>query len=220
MKEIPLQELLKLRDKLGSKVYNEAVFTKSSSSKRPINTKPIQKVKKPKIDSEDESPMEVSSKKPLPLWGMKNEKKRRLETRDPRFDDRSGKYTEEKFRNNYEFAFDMRKEELKTLKNELRDPEVESDRKDQIKFLIQRLENQNRSYEQKRTKEEKLVKQKSDIKKAWKDGKMPHFKSKRAEKTEDLVRQYEELKKSGKLAKHIEKRKKKNASKNRKKFNV
>lgn len=38
-------------------------------------------------------------------------------------------------------------------------------------------------------------------------------------KAQDLVKQFEELKKAGKLNKHLEKRRKKNLSRDRKKYN-
>lgn len=38
------------------------------------------------------------------------------------------------------------------------------------------------------------------------------------QKAQDLVKQYEELKKAGKLNKHLEKRRKKNVSRDRKKY--
>lgn len=223
---MPLQELLKLRDKLG-KDYSDAVFSNSSSNKKGNlkfkNKLPVKRTRRNHQSDSDEPPEEVSSKKPLPLWGMRNyssNKKIKQETRDPRFDSRAGTYKEEKFRTNFEFAFNMRQEELASLKKELKDPELDPDRKSQIKFLIQRIENQNRSYEQNKAREEKFWKKKEEIQKARKEGRKPFIKSKRVERTEELVQKFEELKKSGQLAKHIEKRKKKNASKNRKKLDI
>lgn len=216
LKDVPFSDLVKLKDKLGNE-FQEAVFSGSrikKERKRPATQK--------NEDSDDDAPVEVSSKKPVNFLGAdkKSSRRNQTESRDPRFDDRSGKFNNEKFRGNYEFVFEMRNQELSELKKQLKKPELDSDKKTEIKFQIQRLENKNRSTETKKIKEEKLKKWKIDAKEARKAGKMPHFKTKKQEKTEELVKQFEVLKQSGKLGKYLEKRRKKVASKGKKKMNL
>ncbi len=219
LKDVPFSDLVKLKDTLGQD-FQEAVFQGTVATKRAKRKKETE-VKQDPDESDEEAPMEMSSKKPVRILGAEKTKKNKVQiSRDPRFDDKSGKLNEEKFRKNFEFAFEIRNQELDDLKKQLKNPKLDSDKKKEIKFQMQRLENKKRSTESKKIKEEKQKKWKSEAKEARKVGKVPYFKSKKQEKAEDLVKQFEELKQSGKLGKYLEKRRKKNASKTKKKMNL
>ena len=88
----------------------------------------------------------------------------------------------------------------------------------QIKYLIQRMENQER--EKKKVANQKLVlqEQKKKNRELMKDGKAPVFVSKQEQKNNDLVKKYEELKQTNRLETYMKKKNKKNLSKERKQF--
>ncbi|RZF48897.1 hypothetical protein LSTR_LSTR003277 [Laodelphax striatellus] len=103
------------------------------------------------------------------------------------------------------------------LQKELMDT-TDAERKRQIKILIQRMDNKEREEKEKQLKELKDKEEKEMRKQAVKDGKKPFY-CKKSEKRllELLVDNYEQLKKSGKLNKHLKKRMKKNIIKKEKK---
>ena len=82
--------------------------------------------------------------------------------------------------------------------------------------MIQRTENQLRSETQRTAKEAQEGQVRQEQKDALTRGEKPVFKSKRAQREEDIVKSYEELKEKGKLDNFIRKKNKKNTSKDRK----
>lgn len=244
---MPFSELIKLKEKLGSKVYNEAMFG--------ANAKDNRKRRAPKTEYKRENknrPREVSSKKQVPLLGVTKSKSKRIETdgpRDPRFDSRCGEFDRTRFKEDYEFVNEIRQKEATELRERLKQlGKGDSDEKKNVKLLLQRMENQN--LEEKKLKERKLARaqEKSKVKDAIKIDKKPFFTSKGKrlridlrftihiypallitcffilqflgeQKAQELVKQYLELKNSGRLNKHLEKRRKKNTTRDRKKYN-
>merc|ERR1719242_1750240 len=128
-------------------------------------------------------PREMSSKKTVKRFrdvvglsaALKSEK------RDPRFDNMCGEFDEKIHRDAYKFVEDIKSKELDVLKDELK-TENEPERIEQIKYLIQRIENQSR--EKKKVEKEKsaTVERKKQNRQLLKDGKMPEFVSKQEEK--------------------------------------
>ena len=110
----------------------------------------------------------------------------------------------------------IKTKELKVLREELVD-EDDPDRIKQIKYLIQRMENQDR--EKKKIENEKRVmhEERKRNRQLLKDGKSPEFVSKEERQNKDLIEKYEELKKSNKLESYMKKKNRKNLSKERKK---
>lgn len=237
---MPFSELIKLKEKLGSKVYNEAMFgpnPKDNMERRALKTEYKRENKN--------RPREVSSKKQVPLLGVKKSKSKRIETggpRDPRFDSRCGEFDRNRFKEDYEFVNEIRQKEAAELKERLKQLcSGDSEEKKKVKLLLQRMFNQN--LEEKKLKARKLARaeEKSKIKDAVKSDKRPFFTSKGKripiverlalhfiafhskfsgeQKAQDLVKQYLELKNSGRLNKHLEKRRKKNTARDRKKIN-
>lgn len=196
LKKLSLEELLKLKEQIGNEVYQNATDNKIS-------------VKCPKtIKRQNKNrPSEVSSKIDLSLKHIKKikpkientvEKPKRI---DPRFDSLYGEFDKQIFERNYKFLNDIKEKEKKKLKKKLK--QKGSDEKDRVKLLLQRMENQDRE-KQKLEAQEKI---KSELKKqrieALKEGKKPQFLKKRESKILQLVGQYEDLKSTGKLNKHI-----------------
>ncbi|XP_046992211.1 ribosomal RNA processing protein 36 homolog isoform X2 [Schistocerca americana] len=195
------EEILKLKEELGAKVYSEAVF----GAKRV-----------PKTDfkrANKNRPREMSSKTPV-----HNTKKLRNNVgRDPRFDPLCGTFNDETFKNAYSFVNEIRDKEKEQLKNEL-EKETNTAKKEKIKYILQRMENQDREERRHKEKLEKLKLERQEQIEMLKQGKKPWFKKKSERRVLQLVDQYEELKKKGKLQKHIEKQRKKSAHVARKKL--
>merc|ERR1711913_179308 len=111
----------------------------------------------------------------------------------------------------------IKSQELETLKKELREEE-DPERKDQIKFLIQRMKNQKREERRRGEKMEEMKIQTKERKEMLMTGKKPYVMGKREQKEFDLAKQYEKLKETGGLDNYIKKKTKKNAAKDRKKL--
>lgn len=175
---MPFAELIKLKNQLGSKVYNEAMFG--------VDAKATRKRKQPKLEFKRENknrPRETTSKKQVSLMGSKKSKFKHQSadgSRDPRFDSRCGDFDRDQFKQNYDFVGEIRQKEAVELKEQLKQMgNGPSDEKKKLKLLLQRMENQN--LEEKKLKERKLakVKEKTEIKEAVKSDKKPFFASKR-----------------------------------------
>lgn len=221
------EDLQKLKEKLGSKVYNSTIF-----GSRPINKRTF------RIESRDK-PTEMSAKKPVSRF-MQAIRIKKHAARDPRFDSLCGTYNEKAFKNAYSFLDKAKENDLKTLKEELKTTEDPKTIK-KIKYLIQRLENQLREESRKKHREESKKAEQKAILEAIERGEKPQYKKKckyiqyfffnvsdyiviflllltAEKKILDLVSQYEELKNTGKLKKHIQRLRKKSAGKDKKRF--
>merc|ERR1719273_2581159 len=189
LSKMSMEEILRLKEELGSKLYNRAVGI--GSCKKPHS----------KFTSKDElkrdnknRPREESSKKPVKRFrdvvGLTSELKK--EKRDPRFDNMCGEFDEKIHRDAYKFVDGIKAKELETLKVQL-NSEDDPDKIAQIKYLIQRIENQNR--EKKKVEKEKnvFVERKKKNRELVKEGKMPEFVSRQEEKSRGLIEKMPEF---------------------------
>ncbi|XP_046750541.1 ribosomal RNA processing protein 36 homolog [Diprion similis] len=200
------EDLQKLKQKLGTKVYNEAMF---GASRR----------KKTDFKRENKNrPREMTSKLQVPRFKEIVPVKKKI-VRDPRYDSLCGTFNEKAFKNSYKFLNNIVENDVKALKKELEETEDPKMIK-KIKYLIQRLENRQREEKRREIKELREAEEKQEKIETLKRGEKPVFKKKSEKRVLELVSQYEELKKSGKLKKHIERLRKKNASKDRKKLAI
>lgn len=204
--DLPFETLLELQHKLGTKQFNE--FRAANGSQGGSSKKRKAKAQQ-HDDGSDEAPAEFSSKHP-PKKSLLSVPKAVKHTRsiDPRFNPRAGKFKEDHFRKNFQFAFDLKDKELEQLKkskNSIKNPEE----KEKTKYMIQRMENQKREYLKRANK--KVIINKDGTK---------YFPSKKEVLAKELVLKYEELKESGKLQSHLEKRRKKQAGKERKHMGI
>lgn len=214
--KMSMEEILQLKEKLGSKLYNRTVGMDLSSA---LEKKSV-KNKKDEMKRENKNrPREMSSKKTVKrlrdVVGLSTDIK--AEKRDPRFDNMCGEFDEKIHRDAYKFVDDIKSKELRVLKDELVN-ENSPEKVKQLKYLIQRMENQNR--EKKKVEKEKnsLRERKKSNRQLVKDGQTPEFVSKAEEKSRNLIEKYEELKQSNKLEQYMKKKNKKNLSKDRKKM--
>ncbi|CAH0383183.1 unnamed protein product [Bemisia tabaci] len=208
-KDIKLEDLLKIKEKIGSKAFNKKVLGVQPEHKKPRESDEAPHKKKNR-------PQEMSSKKPVSKFREIVPLKRKKFT-DPRFDNLYGPLNEEAFKQNYEFIGEIKKKELATLKRQFKE-EDDPESKEKIKFLITRMENQIREKQKVNARREKERTERAQNIERLKEGKIPHFKSKREKKISALVDQYEQLKKDGKLPKYLEKKRKKQIHKQRRYF--
>uniref|UniRef100_A0A182JJT8 rRNA biogenesis protein RRP36 n=1 Tax=Anopheles atroparvus TaxID=41427 RepID=A0A182JJT8_ANOAO len=224
-KEMPFEDLLKLQKKLGSRMYNEAIFGKTVERKaNTVSTKSSKKLKKraetSSSESDDDSgPEEVTSKRKVPALGMAK-KKRKSDNqgpRDPRFDPNQGYFSGRQFRENYSFINDLRQKELNNLKRKL-EATADPEEAEKIKFVIQRTDNRIREYAKQKALDEERMREKQTTRQAIEEGKRPFYERKSTKQARALVEQYDKLKEDGQLAKHIDKRRRKVSAKDRKKL--
>jgi len=162
------ENLQKLKEKLGTKVYNETLFGKKSKKK----------TEKIKFKRENKNrPREMSAKKPIPIKYEEMTRVKEIISRDPRFDSLCGTFNEKAFKNSYAFINKLRENDLKTLQKELKETtDLKAIKK--IKYLIQRLENQLREERKKKEKKEKKWLEKKELLESVKRGEKPVFKKK------------------------------------------
>ncbi|XP_076760585.1 ribosomal RNA processing protein 36 homolog [Xylocopa sonorina] len=204
LSQMSFEDLQKLKEKVGLKIYKDVLFGPK-------------KVKKVDFKRENKNrPREMSAKKPVPRFREVIHVKKRI-VRDPRFDNLCGEFDPKQFKKNYAFLSKMREDDLKNLKKQLEETNDPKTIK-KIEYLIKRLENQIREEARRKKQEEKKQSEKKEIIETIKRGEKPAFKKKSEKKVLDLVSQYEELKESGKLKKHIQRLRKKNIRKSREKL--
>lgn len=212
---MPFEDLIKLKQKLGTKVYNSTVLCVKKTAKKAV---PEERTFKRENKNR---PREMSSKTPIPLIPQRKKKAVSATAvhRDPRFDPNCGDFDRDEFKERFSFVNEMKVQEAAQLKDELktcRDPEERA----RIKLLAQRLENQAREETQRKEAKQRqsiVQKQNQDNRS---EGKTVIFESKKKRKVENLVQKFRELKETGKLQKHIEKRRKKKMGKDRKKLTL
>lgn len=158
------EDLQKLKEKLGTKVYNETVFGP-------------RKIRKVEFKRENKNrPREMSAKKPVPRFREILHPKKHI-PRDPRFDSLCGTFNPKIFKKAYGFLSETKKDDIKKLKNELQEADDPKMIKN-IKYLIQRLENQLREEQRNDQKEQKVYQEKKEVTEAIKRGEKPNFKRK------------------------------------------
>lgn len=200
LSKMTFAELQKLKEKLGSKVYNEAFFGPKN-----VNNVELKRANKNR-------PRECSSKRPEPIIIKKLPK---VEFRDPRFDNLCGEFDDSTFRKNYKFLNKVRKKEKLQLIQQLK-KEQDPDEKQKMRSVLQRIKNKERDRLKKEQKERKALSEREEKIRMLKEGKRPHFRTKLENKVANLVEQFSELKKKGKLQKHIEKQRKRIGQKDKK----
>lgn len=204
---IPLEDLVKIKDKLGLKVFSQIM---QGGKKAEPNQKRVFK------RENKNRPMEMSSKRPVPIIRQTHVPKKKV-ARDPRFDDLSGDFKEEYFERNYSFLQDVKAKEKEVIKKKLLKSKNE-EKKEKLQYLLNRMNQQEKASQQKqrRKKIETTVKEKE--KQLVKAGKNPYFLKKADRKKLELAEKYKELQKSGKVDQYLSRKRKKNAHKEKKKL--
>lgn len=198
------EELQLLKEKIGTKMYNKIMLD-------PVNCK----LKHQSFKRENKNrPREISSKKPVKfLRDVFNVKKQ--VRRDPRFDNLSGEYNDMIFQESYSFLDEIKKKEKMELKKQMK-KETDEKKRTKIKVLISKIDNQEKEKHKKEMREKNKKIMKQEIIDKLKEGKKPYFLKKSERKKLELIEQYKQLKKSGKLEKYMQKKRKKNTSRDSK----
>ncbi|XP_050354231.1 ribosomal RNA processing protein 36 homolog [Nymphalis io] len=200
LSSLSFEALQKLKEKVGSKVYKQAIF--GENKKVPNAPKVFKRENKNR-------PREMSSKRPVPMLQEVVTIKKK-EIRDPRFDPLCGTFDKKEFSENYGFLSNIRINDIKAIRAELKkttDPEKEQS----LRRLLQRLNDQHKDSKKKKKERDVLQKQKDEVDSDFRTGKHPHFKNKSELRVETLVKQYEELKKkgTGRIQRHLKRRQQK-----------
>ncbi|KAL3144478.1 hypothetical protein ABBQ32_004218 [Trebouxia sp. C0010 RCD-2024] len=204
--QIPFEQLLqqKQEGRLSSKPYT--VHKQSS-------TQPIGKVGKSDFKRQNKNrPIEQSSKRPVPrhrqVLEVSNSK-----SRDPRFENLSGKFSTDQFRKQYAFVYDEAlPEEKKDLKRQLQGTK-DPDSRQQLQTQLARVEQQIKEEQTRRQQQDQLKSHKAEEVAAVKQGKQPYFMKRSETKRQQLIARYKHLKATGGLEKVVQKRRRKNAMK-------
>ncbi|XP_038971540.1 ribosomal RNA processing protein 36 homolog isoform X2 [Phoenix dactylifera] len=193
--DVPFEELLKARAD-GSHI--------SRPPKSAPNSKPGRANKN--------RPMEVSSKVRMGRFREVIQAPKRV-VRDPRFESLCGTLDTEGFRKRYNFLFEVElpaeKEKLQKLIKKSKDPNVIEELKNHISWIDKQLKSGPRKSAESGILSEHIKKERE----AAKRGKQPYYLKKSEIRKRKLINKYDELKAEGKLDSFIEKRRKKNASK-------
>ncbi|RIB03813.1 hypothetical protein C2G38_740450 [Gigaspora rosea] len=163
-------------------------------------------------------PMEISSKKPVGRFRQIIEIPSHIrKRRDPRFDDLSGKFNEDLFEKSYNFLNEYKRSEIEEIKksiNKEKDPEEKQKLQQLLNKLQSRIAHENNLKRKKELKRERKKKERELIA----QGKTPFYIKKSEEKKLELIDKFKKFQNSDSkvLDKFIEKRRKKNASKEHK----
>ncbi|KAJ2747916.1 rRNA biogenesis protein rrp36 [Coemansia sp. BCRC 34301] len=136
------------------------------------------------------------------------------QTRDPRFDSLSGHFNEDLYEKSYGFLEKQREEEVESLKAQMqkiksRDPH-EAQR---IQMAVSSMQSQIAAKKQKKHTQELKRKHRKMELEAVKQGKTPYFLKKSELKGIEAAEKFATLKDSSKLDNYLEKRRKRNATK-------
>lgn len=125
----------------------------------------------------------MGAKRPVPLLGnAKAVSSTRAATanavRDPRFDSKCGEFDAKKFKDNFAFVDEIKQRELVELRDRLRASDDFKEQK-KIKYLIQRMQNQDTESKKLKIREQIRKEEKEEIVTARKEGKVPRYKTDR-----------------------------------------
>jgi len=214
-----MEELLQMKQDIGTKAMDKMMGIRKRSS----GGNELMSSKKSDFKRDNKNrPRETSSKKTVGRFrdvvGLTTDQK--TSKRDPRFDSLCGEFDAKIFKDSYKFVDTIKAREVKELKEQLKQDDLDDETKTKIKYLIQRSENQVREKGKLEKRKEVEKEEKKRNRELAKEGKKPQFMSKREKQNVEMVDKYEELKSSGKLENYMKKKSKKNLAKDRKRLKV
>ncbi|CAG8524158.1 10187_t:CDS:2 [Funneliformis mosseae] len=169
-------------------------------------------------DTGEDTEVTITSKKPVSRFRQIVEVSKSVKLRrDPRFDSLSGKFNEDLFEKSYSFLDDYKKSEIELVTNQMK-KESDIKEKSKLQLLLNKLKSKiSHEHNLKRKKELKRERKKNESELVA-QGKNPYYYKKSDEKNLELLDKFDKLQKSDPkvLEKVIEKRRKKNASKEHK----
>eukprot|EP00112_Aurelia_sp_Birch-Aquarium-sp1_P009735 Seg2116.2 transcript_id=Seg2116.2/GoldUCD/mRNA.D3Y31 product="Ribosomal RNA processing protein 36-like" protein_id=Seg2116.2/GoldUCD/D3Y31 len=215
--DIPFEDLDKMETQLR-KTKSEETTSGTTMDKRASPKKKEKEIGKSDLFAEnrkkkDSRPLEMSSKQ-RPSKFRKVVAGGNKMTRDPRFDDLSGKLNHELFKKSYAFLDEIKEKEKKEVRQRLK-REKNAEKKAELHKLLQKLEQNEKKEKEDEHRKEKHREIKKKEMEAIKQGKKPYFLKKSEKKKLELAEQYKTLKSDGKLEKYLSKKRKRNAAKDR-----
>ncbi|KAJ3087658.1 hypothetical protein HK102_010559 [Quaeritorhiza haematococci] len=243
--QVPFEQLMKIKAEVGMKEFKtlrqkpgaaaETEQSKATKS-RTKETKegPTERKKPPKRENKN-MPMEVTSKRPVSRMREVVEVPK-LKARDPRFDPLCGQLNEGLFKSSYGFVFNYEENEIKMLREKI-GKEKNPGEKAKMQKLLQRMLSK-REARDKKDRRQKIVRdwRKNELELA-KQGKKPYYLKEADIKKLELVDKFQRLKGESsfldkdssskkkkqenpekaalKLEKYLEKKRKRNAAKER-----
>ncbi|CAN8293953.1 unnamed protein product [Cochlearia groenlandica] len=158
-------------------------------------------------------PMELSSRRPVSRYREVIQIPKKV-VRDPRFDSLGGTVDLDRFRKRYNFFFEeklpVEREELKKQLKKTKDPEEVDKLKSELGYVEKMLKYEPSTQNKGTTI---LTEHKKKEREAAKEGKKPYYLKKSEIRKQELIEKYNTLKESGKLSSFLDKRRKKNATK-------
>ncbi|KAG0499068.1 hypothetical protein HPP92_003759 [Vanilla planifolia] len=204
------QEELELERELADIPFEELLKAKANGS-HAVHLKPAHKQQK-HARANKNRPMEMSSKVRIGRYREVIQTPKRV-GRDPRFESLCGKLDTMGFRKRYSFLYEVElpaeKEKLHEMMKASKDPKTIKELKDHISWIDKELKSASR----KNIESDVLLEHMKKEREAAKQGKHPFYLKKSEIRERKLIKKYNELKAAGKLDSFIEKRRKKNASK-------
>jgi ribosomal RNA-processing protein 36 len=164
------------------------------------------------MGKKNDKPAEISAKKPVSRFRNVIETKRKFV--DPRFNDLCGELRPEIFNTAYAFIDEYKKDDLATL-NEAYQKEQDEDRKEELRLYIQKERDAISRREHRLLVDKKISAAKKQELSAVRQGKTPYYLKKSKIRELELEAKYDQLKSKGRLSSYLEKRRKSNASKDR-----
>eukprot|EP00184_Porphyridium_aerugineum_P001302 CAMPEP_0184699178 /NCGR_PEP_ID=MMETSP0313-20130426/5542_1 /TAXON_ID=2792 /ORGANISM="Porphyridium aerugineum, Strain SAG 1380-2" /LENGTH=294 /DNA_ID=CAMNT_0027158225 /DNA_START=45 /DNA_END=929 /DNA_ORIENTATION=- len=217
------------KSKLGPKEITKPQERKQTCSKSTLNPgkkdKKIQaeepedeSIPKPKPETKSHhAPAEYSSKKRVKYLGREIKPDilmRKKKSVDPRFEEYTGPLSQKHIRNVYSFVEDIRDQEKENLRKVMKKTKS-SEEVEGLARELQSMESEDRRRRDKMRQQGIIDERISKEKELVKQGKTPYFL--KSKDIKEIVAQdrYNQLRKSGNLKKYIEKKRKSNASKDR-----
>ncbi|KAJ2690447.1 rRNA biogenesis protein rrp36 [Coemansia spiralis] len=208
-----VRQELKQRAGLGGDRSEEDSDAESDSDDSAPETVSTKSGKKDMHRDNRKKPAMMSSKRPVSRFRQVVDIAK-PQTRDPRFDNLSGHFNEDLYEKSYGFLDKQREEEIESLKAQMqkiksRDPH-EAQR---IQTVVSSMQSQMAAQRQKKhTQELKRTHRKKELE-AVKQGKTPYFLKKSDLKGLEVAEKFTKLKGESKLDNYLEKRRKRNATK-------
>ncbi|XP_046847902.1 ribosomal RNA processing protein 36 homolog [Xenia sp. Carnegie-2017] len=203
---VPFCELQALQDKIGLKKFNSAFYGNVDIS-TVKNKLPLKRKNKNR-------PREMSSKRPVSIFKQAAPVAKKV-NRDPRFDNLCGKFSKEHFERAYSFVDDIRSREKKEVKNAIK-KEKDVNQKSKMNSLLQRMEQNEKTRNFNKLRREKIKQKREEDLALIKQGKRPFYLRKSEKKKLELAEKFNKLKESKKLERYLSKKRKRNATKQRK----
>ncbi|CAL9166169.1 unnamed protein product [Musa hybrid cultivar] len=199
-----------LEHALADITFQDLQRARADGSHRSHATKLHQQLKPSRANKN--RPMEMSSKMRVGRFREVIQAPKKV-VRDPRFESLCGTLDTDGFRKRYSFLFEVElpaeKERLQKLIRKSKDPNAVEELKSHLSWIDEQIKSGPRKCAESEILSEHIKKERE----AAKRGKQPYYLKKSEIRERKLIQKYNELKAAGKLDSYIEKRQKKNASK-------